>query len=81
MRIVERRDNEVIGEGFGQWEKDCPATVYSLPILIRDVAVQKMTNLYISSTRGLFHHNDRKKVNTDMPFPTNLTKFKGYISV
>lgn len=44
MRIEERTDKEVIGEGFGQWGKECPATVYSLPIFISDVAVQKITN-------------------------------------
>lgn len=42
MRIEERRDKEVIGGGFGLWEKECPAIVHSLPIAA--VAALKITN-------------------------------------
>lgn len=72
MRIEERRDKQVIGEGFAQWEKDCQATVYSLPIFISDVAVQKQPALYISRTCGLFHR-DRMRVTMDVTFPTNFS--------
>ncbi len=42
MRIEERKDKEVIGGRFGQWKKDCPAIVHSLPTSA--VAAQKITN-------------------------------------
>lgn len=52
MRIEERRDKEVIEGGLGQWEKHCPAIVYSLSITIQDVAAQKTINNFFLFQAG-----------------------------
>ena len=52
MRIVERRDKEVSGGGFGQREKDFPDVVYSLPVFIQDLA-SKITNSFRFQHVGL----------------------------
>lgn len=74
MRIEERRDKEVIGGGFGQWEKDCPAIVHSLPISA--VAAQKITQTITFYFKHVFlvlrqQQNEGKRGH--VTFPTNFS--------